>query len=49
MNNLTIEKVGTDEKATEGLEETLEMEVEEDRDSEGEEGSEDTRRALGDL
>ena len=47
FDNLTIDTAGTQEEAAEQLEAALEMEVEET--GEGEEGSEDTRRALGDL
>ena len=45
MNNLTIETVGTEEEAAEGLEATLEIEVEE-RGSEGEEGGGGNQREL---
>ena len=38
INNLTIETAGTEEEAEEGLAAALEMEVEGDRVSEGEEG-----------
>ena len=46
---LTIETAGTEEEAADGLKAALGMEVEEDRDSEGEEGGEGTQRALGAL
>ena len=45
MNDLTIEAAGTEEEAAEGLEATLEIEVEE-RGSEGEEGGGGTQREL---
>ena len=38
LNNLRIETEETEEEATEGLAKALEMEVEENRESEGEEG-----------
>ena len=41
--------MGTEEEAAEVLEAVLGMEVEEDRDSEGEEGGDGTQRALGAL
>ena len=47
LNNLNIETVVTDEEAADGLEAALGMEVEDYRDSEGEEGGEGTLRALG--
>ena len=49
LNNLTIETAGTEEEAADGLKAALGMEVEEDRDSEGEEGGEGTQRALVSL
>ena len=49
INNLTIETEGTEEEAAEGLVAALEMEVEEDRGSEGEEEGGGTQRALGAL
>ena len=49
INNLTIETSRTEEEATDGLEAALGMEVEEDLDSEGNEGGEGTQRALGAL
>ena len=49
INNLTIEMAGTEEEAADILEVALGMKVEEDIDSEGEEGSEGTQRALGAL
>ena len=36
MNNLSIDTVGTEEEAADGLDAILGMEVEKDRDSEGE-------------
>ena len=42
MVNLSIETAGTDEEAAEGLAAALEMEVEEDRGSEGEEEGDGT-------
>ena len=49
MNNLTIETAGTEEEAAEGLKAALEMEVEEDKGSEGEDEGGGTQRALGTL
>ena len=49
MTNLRIETAGTEEEAVEGLATSLEIEVEEDRESEGEEGGGGTQRALGAL
>ena len=54
LNNLNIETAGTEEEAAEGLEAALgmasqEMEVEEDRGSEGEYESGESPRALGAL
>ena len=49
LNNLTIETAGTEEEAAEGLVASLEMDVEEDTGSEGEEGGGFTQRALGAL
>ena len=46
LNNLTIETAGTKKETEEGLAVALEMEVEEDRGSEGEEGGGVTERAL---
>ena len=46
LNNLTIETAGTEEEAEEGTEVALEMVVEGDRGSEGEEGGGGTQRAL---
>ena len=51
LNNLNIETGGTEEEAAEGLEATLEMEVEGDGQyegaSEGKEEADGTLRALG--
>ena len=47
LNNLRIETAGTEDEAAEGLAASLEMEVEEDRGSKGEEEGEETTRALG--
>ena len=49
INNLTIEMAGTEYEAAEGLAAALEMEVEEDRGSEGEDEGVGSQRALGDL
>ena len=49
LNNLTIETAETQEEGEEGVEDALEMEVEEDRGSEGEEEGGGTQRALGAL
>ena len=49
LNNLKIETAGTEEEATEGLEAALAMEVEGDREREGEEEGGGTQRALGAL
>ena len=49
LNNLTIETAGKEEEATEDLKATLGMEVEDDKDSEGEKGGGGTIRALGAL
>ena len=46
LHNLNIETAGTEEEAAEGLTAALEMEVEEDRGSEGEDEGEGTLRAL---
>ena len=46
LNNLTIEMVGTEEEAAEGLASAMEMEVEEDMGSEGEDEGGGTQRAL---
>ena len=46
IGNLTIEMAGTEEEAEEGLAASLEMEVEVDRDYEGEEGVGGNQRAL---
>ena len=46
LSNLTIETVGTEEEAEEGLVVAPEMEVEVDRGSKGEEGGGGTQRAL---
>ena len=46
IGNLTIETAGTEKEVEEGLASALEMEVEIDRDSEGEEGGRGTQRAL---
>ena len=46
IDNLTIETAGTEGKAEEGLAAALEMEVEVDRESEGEEGGGGTQWAL---
>ena len=47
--NLNIETAVTEEEAEEGLEAALDMEVEEGRDSEGEDEGGGTQRALGAL
>ena len=47
LNNLSIETVGTEEEAVEGLLSALEMVVEEDRGSEGEEEGGGAQKALG--
>ena len=54
LNNLNIETGGTEEEAAEGHEVALgmasqEMEVEDERGSEGEDGGGETQRALGAL
>ena len=49
INNLSIETAGTEEEAAEGLAAALELEVENDRGSEGEEEGGGTQRALGAL
>ena len=49
INILTIETSVTEEEAAEGLVDALEMEDDEDRGSEGEEGRHVTQRALGAL
>ena len=54
LNNLNIETAGTEEKAAEGLDAALgmsawEMEVEEDKGSEGEDKEGGSQRALGAL
>ena len=54
LNNLTIKTAGTAEEAAEGLEVALgmatqEMEVEEDRGSDGEDEGRGNQRALGAL
>ena len=49
LNNLDIDTAVTEEEAAEGLEATLGMEVEEDRDSEGKEGGDGTLMSMGDL
>ena len=46
IDNLKIETAGTEEEAEEGLASALEMEVEVDRDLDGEEGGGGTQRAL---
>ena len=46
IGNLTIETAGTEEEAEEGLAAALDMEVEGDRDSEGDEGGGGTKRSL---
>ena len=46
FNNLRIETAGSEEEAEEGLAAALEMEVEVDRVSEGEEGGGGTQREL---
>ena len=46
FNNLRIETAGSEEEAEEGLAAALEMEVEGDRGSDGEEGGGGTQRAL---
>ena len=47
LNNLSIETAGTEEEAAEGLEAALEMKVEGDRGSEGEEEGGGTQRGTG--
>ena len=47
INNLTIETAVMEEEAAEQLTAALDMEVEEDRDSEGKEGGDGTQRELG--
>ena len=49
INILSIETAGTEEAEAEGLAAALEMEVEEDRGSEGEEEGGGNQRALGAL
>ena len=49
INNLTIETAGTEKEAAEVLEAVMEMEIEEYRGSEGEEGVDRTQRSLGAL
>ena len=49
IENINIETAGTYEKAAEGLEAVLGMEIEEEVDDEGEEGGDGTLRALGAL
>ena len=49
INNLTIEKSGMEEEATEGLDVALGMEVEEDSGREGKEGVYGAPRALKSL
>ena len=46
INNLSIETAGTEEEVSEGLAAVLEMEITEDRGSEGEEEGGGTQRAL---
>ena len=46
LNKLSIETSGTEEEAVEGLESAQQMEVDEDGEGEGEEGSEGTLMAL---
>ena len=46
LDNLTIETAGTEKEAEEGLAVALEIEVEEERGSEGEEGGGGTQREL---
>ena len=46
INNLNIETAGTEEEAAEGLVVALEMQVDENRGSEGEEEGGGTQRAL---
>ena len=46
LHNLRIETAGSEEEAEEGMAEALEMEVERDRGSKGEEGGGGTQRAL---
>ena len=46
MGNLRIETARTEEEVVEGLAAALGMEIEEDREGEGEEGGKDTQRAL---
>ena len=49
INNLSIEMAGTEDEVAYGMAVSLEMEVEEDRESEGKEGGGGTQRALGAL
>ena len=49
LNNLTIETVGTEEEAADGLEAILGMGVEEGRDSKEGKGSDGIQRSLGAL
>ena len=49
LNNLSIETTGTEEEAAEGLAASLEMTVEGDRGSKGEEEGGGTQRAQVDL
>ena len=49
INNLTMVTAGTEEEAAEGLSDPLEMEVEEDKGSKGDDEGRGTQRALGDL
>ena len=49
LNNLNIETAVTEEEAADGLEATLGMEVEENRDREVEEVVEGTQQTLGSL
>ena len=49
INSLTIETEGTEEEAVEGLSASLEMEVKENRGSEGEEYVGGAQRSLGSL
>ena len=46
INNLRIETAGTEEEATEGMTEALQLEGVEDEEREGEEGGGGTQRAL---
>ena len=49
LNNLTIETAGKEKEAAEVIAALLEMQVEEDRVNEGEEGGDGTEREMGAL